>query len=130
MIIVFSIHYCVCCFFEKNRFKGTIKAVLAILICIWIFHEASYEKLKNGGIYFITEKETDAIVKESKIENIFDPSKRLHGFKSSYGADIQMDGDLLFIESVDGFNIGDRVMVKYLPKSTCVLEIKKIENIL
>ena len=128
MIVVSSIYFCVCCLFEKNRIMGILKAILIVLASIWMFSGACYDKLRNGGIYLVAEKETDAIVKESIIENIFDPSSRLHGFKSNYGADIEVDVKLYFIESVEGLNLGDRVVFKFLPKSTCVLEIMKVNR--
>ena len=127
MIIVSSIYFCVCSLLEKDKFKGRLETVFIVVTAVWMVSSDSYEKLKNGGIYLAIEKETDAVVKESRIENIFDPSDRLNGFKSSYGADIEVDGRLFFIESVDNLSVGDKVLFKYLPKSTCVLEITKIE---
>ena len=127
MEIIFTIEWCVCCFFVKDKSKRMFKLVFGLLCFLLLFFCGSYEKLSNGGIYLATEKEADAIIKESVIENIFDPSDRLHGFASSYGADIEVDGRLFFIESVDNLSVGDKVLFKYLPKSTCVLEITKIE---
>jgi len=127
MVISFSIYYCSCCLFEKDKMRGNLKFIGMIVIAVWILSSSILVKLKNGGIYFITEKETDSIVEEGVIENVFNPSERLHGFKSSYGADIEIDGNLYFIESVEGLNVGDRIEFKYLPKSTCILEIRKTE---
>ena len=113
---------------EKKIVETIPKIFFVILICLYIITNDTIPKLKNGGIYLFSENGTQCATTINMIENIYNPSNRLNGFKSSYGADIEMDGVLYFIESIDGFAVGDEVEIKYLPKSKCVLEIKKINE--
>ena len=47
---------------------------------------------------------------------------------ANYGADIVVDDEIYFIEAIDGFNVGDEIEIRYLPKSKFILEIQKVDN--
>ena len=47
---------------------------------------------------------------------------------ANHGADIVVDDEIYFIEAIDGFNVGDEIEIRYLPKSKFILEIQKVDN--
>ena len=47
---------------------------------------------------------------------------------ANYGADIVVDDEIYFIEATDGFDVGDEIEIRYLPKSKIILEIQKVDK--
>jgi len=103
--------------------KGREFVFCAIVILLCVIPQIVY--LVNGGIYLLSEKEEDQQIYFGTIQEIAEPSKRFPGYKSShkYGADITVDGLVLFSITAGDFEEGDHVVVYYLPRSACVLEI-------
>lgn len=112
-----------------NYLKLEDKLRKYLLICVTtiglvcILWSDSGKKLYYGSIYLPFESVNDAIHVEGKVASIEETSDRFNGFKSSYGADIVVEGYDLFIEDTGDLKEGDTVEVTFLPKSHCVLEI-------
>lgn len=83
--------------------------------------------LKNGGIAFLKEKNSEPLVCQGTIESITESSELLprhHGF----GSDIVIDG-VTYIAAEEGdFKVGDKVELRYLENSKFVLEINRVEE--
>ena len=104
----------------------TIFFLIVTIICII----PNYTKLANGGIYLLEENENDAIVECGVIETLIEPSEKMINFKSNhkYGADLTIDGEYYFALTCSNFKKGDKVSIRYLPKSHFILEINLLEE--
>lgn len=110
--------------------KKAIKYILHFILCsmvvvgLWI---PNYKTLMNGGIYLLEEKEADVVARTGYIDNIQKKSKRIPGYKdtvkSAYGADITIDGTQYFAATSGDFQMGDRVVISYLPKSHIIMSM-------
>ena len=100
--------------------------MLFIGVCFtFVMFSFSINSLKNGGIYLINEKESDATTETYIIEKIDEPSKLYPYFKydHKYGSDITINGETYFAVETGDFKEGDLVTITYLPKSKVILSI-------
>ncbi len=115
--------------FCKEKKKKLFHAIYAVTIFI-VLMTPIVKCLLNGGISLLTEKADDAVEKSGNIESICEPSKRLPGFRSGHdhGADVVIDGEVYFVATCEGFEVGDLVTISYLPKSRFILGIYHAGN--
>jgi len=101
----------------------------------------SITNLINDGFSLVQEKEKNCILYQGYIESVQEPSKRIWGYKDAdangseviingerysegaYGADITIDGQLYFAATSGDFQVGDRVVISYLPKSHIIMSM-------
>ena len=83
----------------------------------------------------LTEEESDFEVASGEIESFTYPSKRVPTYKGEYGdnslpfgVDIVVDGKTYFMPYIEGFEEGDKVIIKYLPKSKFILSIDTVDQ--
>ncbi len=107
-----------------NRIKH-----VAFLLILSFLVTVNLIPLVRGGIFLLSERETDAIEVEGIIEEL-DELSFLGGFKYPYeqnhgnGETIVIDGTRYYIMTYDKFQCGDCVIIKVLPKSKLILEIE------
>lgn len=119
---------------KKEKMVITLVTLLLAIVFLPLNNRNDIINLQNGGIYLLEEKEDAAITGTGTIENIVEPSelfpqfKGYHNGKYKYGADITIDGKIyLAIDSGD-FDVGDRVIITYLPKSRVILSIYAVDE--
>lgn len=119
----------------RSNYKYVITSLLVIIIAIGCFIYPSFLSLTNGGIHLLTEKEGEVIEVSGTIEKFTYPSKRVPTFKGKYadsslpfGVDISIDGETYFMPYIEGFDVGEEVVITYLPKSKVVLSIYYAEE--
>lgn len=111
---------------REDRIKNSF-ITLAMLLVLLSAIQSNIPTLKNGGIAFLKEKNSEPLVCQGTIESITESSELLprhHGF----GSDIIVEG-VTYIAAEEGdFKVGDKVVVRYLENSKFVLEINRIEE--
>jgi hypothetical protein len=111
---------------KEDRIKNSF-ITLAMLMVLLSALQSDIPTLKNGGIAFLKEKNSEPLVCQGTIESITESSELIshhHGF----GSDIVIGG-VTYIAAEEGdFKVGDRVVVRYLENSKFVLEINRIEE--
>ena len=104
--------------------------ILVILFFISLFVRSvysNYPTLKNGGIAFLKEKDSEPLVCQGEIESITEISELLPNHHS-FGSDIVIDG-VTYIAAEEGdFEVGDVVEIHYLENSKFVLKIERHNN--
>ena len=117
---------------EKPKLKfvvylsGGVIAILFSLLLIII----NVNILRNGGFYLSMEKEWEAKQTGGIIEDVKEVSLVNKGYPDndnhySRGTVVIVEGQRFYMMTSGNLKIGDRVIVKYLPKSKYVLEIEK-----
>lgn len=106
--------------------------IFLMLVCVFfIFINTSI--LLNGGIYLITERETDAVYTQGVIQSIeqlpqYSAPKYQTNYGTSFGVKVNINGNNYNIITTEEFEIGTNVTIKYLPKSKFVLEMYENEK--
>lgn len=100
-----------------------------LIVCI------NLSQLLHGGIYLRDEKESDAIEMQGEISNIrglgefsFPVVKGDYLHEEKNGYEFRINGIKCKAVLKGSLEVGDYVMVKYLPKSGYVLYISKIDR--
>lgn len=126
LILVVFIIYLLKTVNKEDRIKNLF-ITLAMLMVFLSALQSDIPTLKNGGIAFLKEKNSEPLVCQGTIESITESSELLprhHGF----GSDIVIDG-VTYIAAEEGdFKVGDKVELRYLENSKFVLEINRIEE--
>ena len=106
------------------------KYIINIVLMIFsvFFISINISPLISGGMYLFSEKETDAIYTEGKIESIeqlnqYSSPKYQTDYGTTYGIKVNISGNIYNIITIGKFEIGDSVKIKYLPKSKFILEM-------
>ena len=91
-------------------------------------------RLLNGGWFLLNEKEEDAVTTSGIIEDITDNNRFIFAELGSHykqyantplnGVTMVIDGKQFRLVSYDSFRVGDRVIVRYLPKSKYILDLQ------
>ena len=88
---------------------------------------SGYPTLKNGGVAFLKEKDSEPLVCQGEIESITEISELLP-YNHAFGSDIVVGG-VTYIAAEEGdFKVGDKVELRYFENSKFVLEINRIEE--
>lgn len=126
LILVVFIIYLLKTVNKEDRIKNLF-ITLAMLMVLLSALQSDIPTLKNGGIAFLKEKNSEPLVCQGTIESITESSELLprhHGF----GSDIVIDG-VTYIAAEEGdFKVGDKVELRYLENSKFVLEINRVEE--
>ena len=88
---------------------------------------SGYPTLKNGGIAFLKEKNSEALVCQGEIESITEISELIPNHHS-FGSDIVIDGVTYVAVEEGEFKVGDIVEIHYLENSKFILKIEKQNN--
>ena len=115
--------------------KSTNRGYLANKIFFFIFMlglvimsvVSGYPTLKNGGIAFLKEKNSEALVCQGEIESITEISELIPNHHS-FGSDIVIDGVTYVAVEEGEFKVGDIVEIHYLENSKFILKIEKQNN--
>ena len=96
-----------------------------VMLCLVIMSVVSgYPTLKNGGIAFLKEKNSEPLVCQGEIESITEFSELLP-HKHAFGSDIVVDG-VTYVAAEEGeFKVGDMVEIHYLENSKFIVKIEK-----
>lgn len=110
-------------------------AIIMVLAIFSFFICLDGGRLINGGIYLISEKESDALSTIGTIDNIELMTRYEFGeLNSEYkvnehnGVCFTIDGIQYRAIAMGTLEIGDKVEVTYLPKSSYILKIHRIEK--
>lgn len=108
------------------------KDILKFILFVGVFALFSFVnigRLAYGGIYLITERATDSIVIEGEIEKVEEVSNFIFPIiESGIGTRFTVNGEKCTAIVQGEFEVGDYVVVNYLPKSGYILSIEKAEN--
>lgn len=104
---------------------GTIVGIVISLFLIIV----NIIPLARGGIYLVTEKETDAIQLSGKIEQTIEigfVGGAKYGVDNNhgYGEGIVVNGEMYYVTTYYDYEIGDDIVFWALPKSRFVLLIE------
>lgn len=105
-----------------------IIAIIVMIFCVFLL-SVNIAPLTSGGIHLISEKETDAVYTQGIIQSIeqlnqYSSPKYQTDYGTTFGAKVNIDGDIYNIITVEEFTVGDNVKIKYLPKSKFILEMQ------
>ena len=105
-----------------------IVAIIVMILCVFLLF-VNISPLTSGGIHLINEKETDAVYTKGIIQSIeqlnqYSSPKYQTDYGTTFGARVNIDGDIYNIITVEEFAVGDNVKIKYLPKSKFILEMQ------
>lgn len=108
--------------------KITAKDIYIFLVCLsmWAVIILDFQTVFRGGIHLLAENEADAISTSGCIAKITEPTKRLPVFRADgeHGADILIGDDVYIAITAKGLDVGDYVVIRYLPRSRFILEIQ------
>lgn len=106
-----------------------MKYVLLLIGCLF-FLCMNVGRLIHGGIYLLKERESDAIVIQGQITEIeglgrfaFPELKSQYGYGETNGVQVTINGIQCQMPVKGSFEVGDYVVVSYLPQSGYVLSI-------
>ena len=99
---------------------------LFFMCCLLILTVSShYPTLKNGGIAFLKEKDSEPLICQGEIESITEISELIPDHHA-FGSDIVIDGVTYIAPEEGDFKVGDTVEIHYFENSKFVLQIEKI----
>ena len=126
---------------ERWRNKKTKRFVYGMFITVFmIWGIVGVRTLLNGGMYLLWETEANKVFAEGYVDSIQEVSNRMDvGFRGgyteirfvngedyerdAYGADIVISDQLYFAATAGDFQVGDHVVISYLPKSHIIMSI-------
>ena len=79
------------------------------------------------GVHLFSEKEEDSLELAGVITDIQDTyglNKYRHNDHVAFASYVYIDGEKFYIMCIEDYQIGDEVVIEYLPKSKIVLSIK------
>ncbi len=107
--------------------KELIKYIVGLLVSITLI-SVNLIPLIRGGIFLIAEKEEDAIKIEGVIEELHELSSfggYKYNFEQNNGESIVLNGVKYYLMTYDKLQVGDNVLIRVLPKSRLILEIRR-----
>lgn len=111
---------------EKITLYITFGTIVPLLFVLSSLFQLQY------GIHLFFESENDAIVFVGEIESIddvFHSPRYYYEEKAVYASIVTIDGLELYFMTSGDLSVGDYVEIKYLPRSTFVLEVELVEEI-
>lgn len=127
---------------SEGKIKGIIKVVgIVLALCISVFFITYSFSHLCYGINLINEKPNDALIVVGKIEEIKELRNPLphdyiyisnyipddYSIEERYAHLITISDKQYYIMIKGDLQVGDYVEIKYLPKSTIILEINRID---
>ena len=117
---------------QSLKFKRILFLIFVLLMFGYLF-SVNVGRLCHGGWQLFSEKETDAVIVSGVIVEIKENDRFTFAELGSHykqykntplnGISVVIDGLLLYAVSPDEFQVGDKVIIKYLPKAKYILEI-------
>ena len=135
IIVCYLVHIFNKLFFVNNKAKKIVICIFSLIVSsFFLIHSITHLKY---GIYLLAEKPVDALTLQGKIVEIKEIRNPFtHDYKYAYRDYGVLNTHAHLITILDkqyyfmikgDLQVGDNVEIKYLPKSTIVLEVNIIE---
>ena len=125
-----------CAFLHKQTHRPVLLVrALPLLFLSGIFVCIGAGRLMHGGIHLIYERESDAALVQGQIESIeeldifaFPNLDCKYTDGNTHGVQITINGIHFLAIEKGTLDIGDNVVMKYLPQSRYVLHVEKVDS--
>ncbi len=112
----------------KSTFRQLFSFRLFGIIIDVLLLSVVLNPLIHGGLALRNETETDAVtssgvIEEIQVLSVYSGQKYRLEDKTTFGARIQVDGELYTVMDAEPLSVGEHIRFVYLPKSHFVLEI-------
>ncbi len=107
---------------KQKNVKGKAFSILTLMILLFVCLFPFVH-----GIHLFLEKEEDSLELAGVITDIQDThglNKYRHNDHTAFASYVYIDGEKFYIMCIEDYQIGDEVVIEYLPKSKVVLSIK------
>ena len=107
---------------KQKNVKGKAFSILTLMILLFV---CLFPFVR--GIHLFLEKEEDSLELAGVITDIQDThglNKYRHNDHTAFASYVYIDGEKFYIMCIEDYQIGDEVVIEYLPKSKVVLSIK------
>ena len=108
--------------------KSSLLKNLVIIIGFLLLLSINIVRLSNGGFWLLFEDESDSIITHGEISSIEEISTMRFPNINGYGKEITIDDEQYISMHFDEYEIGDYVIIRYLPRSKYVLSIKEANS--